>query len=429
MISTDQPAEEHNPTSTAPNGDSPSYDMVCIGFGPAQIATAIANKESSKPSNVLFLEKKHSFSWYPAAYLPRTRMENAFIYDLATTRNPRSAFSYVNYLLMQNRLVEFANSDRLNPLRIEFEDYLRWCADQFKEHVRYGSEVVAVIPEKSATVVRGWKLLVKDGSGNTHMVRTKNVCAPSPPKRRPSKSHLLTTVDFEAGQRIISTADYVWRRNELRELREPRLSIALVGSGQQTLEILDDLLTCHRLGNITFITENEALSPLRSLGQEACRPQPRLCSIWAKPSCSTGTTVLGSSELVQRIYARAYEKQLKGDCALRVIIGGEVSESISTASIIIVENEAAQGTMALFRELDPLVLGCRQKGDSLEEVQFKRGAVADGCRIWLFSANSEGGRSLAKDIAQRAGEVVGAVAVGAPSTSEQEDGPLINARM
>lgn len=359
-------------------------------------------------------------------------MENAFIFDLATTRNPRSAFTYVNYLLAQDRLVEFANSDRLNPLREEFEDYLRWCASQFTEQVRYHSEVVGVVPEKNTGSVRGWNVAVKNSDGSTYTVRSKNIVAPSPSTtKNDPRPQNLTSVDFEAGQRIMSMKDYASRRNELRGFHEPRINIALVGSGDDTVEILDDLLSCHRLGNITVVTENEALAPLRILADEPSPPQPRLCSIWAKPSCEAKSTVTGSSELIQSIYMRAYEKQLKGEFALRVIMGSDAAGPISEAGVIITDRPSTQlSSSALFHGLDSLVLGCRQKGDSLEEVQFKRGAVAEGCRMWLQSANSEGGRSLAKDIALRAGEVVKGVADGSRGTQSAADGSLlINARI
>jgi L-ornithine N5-oxygenase len=356
-------------------------------------------------------------------------MENAFVYDLATIRNPRSAFSYVNYLLSQNRLVEFANSDRLQPLREEFEDYLRWCAQQFKDQVRYQSEVVGVVPEKFENSVRGWNVAVKDGNGNTYMVRTKNIAAPSPSDRNAVKSRPLLGVNFEAGQRIISSEDYMSKRNELRGFREQRLDIAVIGSGQQTVEILDDLLSCHRLGNITVVTENEALLPLKSLAEEPAPPHPRLCSIWAKPACESKRTILGSSEIIRRIYDRAYEKQLKGECALRVVSGSDATGPASQAGVIIAERTSSLAGNGLFHGLDALVLGCRQKGTSLEEVQFKRGAVADSCKMWLQSANSEGGRSLARDIAVRAGEVVKAVAGSAARASEREGALLINARI
>lgn len=355
-------------------------------------------------------------------------MENAFVYDLVTTRNPRSAFSYANYLLSQNRLVAFANSDRLNPLREEFEHYLKWCADHFQEQVRYGSEVVGIVPERSSDTVRAWKVTVKDLNGATYVVHTRNIAVPAPSSRNETKSRPLTHVNFGAGQRIISMDDYLSRRNELREPREPRLDISIVGSGQRAIEILDDLLTCSHLGNITMVTENESLSALKILGNEPSPPQPRLCSLWARPSGDAKATVSGSSELIQNIYTRAYEKQLRNErkYALRIVSGRDAGE-LTECSIIITENASAQlPSNKLFENVDSLALGCRQKGESLEEVQFKRGAVAEGCRMWMLSAHSEGGRSLAKDVAVRASEVVRALSEPA---SERDGVMMINARM
>lgn len=404
------------------------YDLVCIGFGPAQIATAIANRESKTPSNILFLERKPAFSWHSGVHGSRTRMDNPFMYDLATLRNPRSAFSYVNYLLARKRLIEFANSDRLTPLRVEFEDYLRWCAEHFKGQVRYETEAREVAPVLEDNVVSGWKISVKDADGGTSTIQARSIVAPSPASNSSAKQQPLASVDFLAGQRIISMDDYQSRRNELRGANEPRLNIAVVGSSPQTIEVLDDLLSCPRLGNITVVTENDSLAPLRVLGEQE-PPQPRLCSIWAKPSCGQETPITEASELLQTIYMRAYEKQVtsRGQYSLRIVIGKDAAEGCAGANFII--RDAATSPLPnteLLRSLEPLVLGCRSKGDSLEEVQFKRSVAAGNCRVFLVSANSEGGRTLAKDVALMAGHI-------AKSTSAADqgrrDGVLVQARI
>jgi L-ornithine N5-monooxygenase len=428
---TEQSTRDVNTRPTTPtNHASTTYDLIIIGFGPAQIATAIANKESRTPCKALFLERKPSFSWQTSPNLPRTRMNNPFVYDLATPRNPRSAFSYVNYLLAKDRLVEFANSDRLNPLREEFEDYLHWCAVQLKDQVRYGSEVIAIVPEKSEDVVRWWNVGVTDAIGGNYVVRAKSIVTPTlSPKEIPTPKPLLNT-NFEAGQRIISINDYPSRRNELRVPREPRLDVTIIGSGMQTVEILEDLLTDNHLGNVTIVTENESLAPLKILEEKPSvpPPPPRLCSLWAKPSHTMKPSIGASSELIQKIYTRAYEKQLssKGKYALRVVRTKDCASAIANSGIIISENPIRKlSSSSLFQGLDSIVLGSRSKGESLEEVQFKRGTVAEGCRIWMLSAHSEGGRSLAKDVAVRAGEMVKAVSDAASG----KDAVVINARM
>lgn len=429
MASSEQPTEKLRSESKSMANDQPFQEVVCVGFGPAQIATAIANREARKSSNMLFFERKPSFSWH-SGHLVRTRMETPFMYDLATIRNPRSKFTYVNYLLARNRLVEFANSDRLNPLRLEFEDYLRWCADQFKDQVRYEHEVISIAPgEGEEDAVRYWNVTVKDPSGKIKVIQTKNVIAPSPSRKPDQKRQILSSADFLSGQRIILTADYLSKRNELRERRDKPLNVALTGSEQQAIEILDDLLSCPRLGNITMVTENESLEPLTILGDGPEPPPPQLCSIWAPPAGKPTKTITRSSELVQSIYARAYEKQVasKGAFKLRVVIHGDVAKACAQADIIISENDGQQiPRRGLFQGVDTLVLGCRQKGESLEEVQFKRGAVGESCRMWLLSARSNGGKSLAKDIAQRAGDIVRALAL---SDERKRDANMATARM
>jgi L-ornithine N5-oxygenase len=404
--------------SSATSGSTPLYDLVCIGFSAAQLATAIANRESRNPSKLLFVEQKASFSWGSGSHLSRTRMESPFMYDLATLRNPRSAFSYVNYLLARDRLVEFANSDRLNPLREEFEDYVRWCAEQFKDEIRYGNEVVVVAPETEAEAVKRWKVVIKDNAGKTYVVRARSIVAPSPSRAAGSAAQPLPTVDFLAGQRIISMDDYPARRNELRGANEPPLNITVVGSSQTTTEVLDDLLSCLRLGNITIVTEAESLAPLMALN-DSKPPRPQLCSIWSKPTSSQHDSVTEASELVQTLYMRAYEKHVrsKGEFRLRVITGRDAAAACSGSDFIIRDTAVSPlSKTAIFQSIDTLILGCRPQGESLEEVQFKRGAVVEGCRLWLVSSKSEGGRALAKDIALMAGEIVREV------TKEVRDG-------
>ncbi|KAF2468426.1 rhizobactin siderophore biosynthesis protein rhbE [Lindgomyces ingoldianus] len=431
MASTEYAARPLFPSSNLPTASVVvQYDLVCIGFGPAQLATAIANQETETPANILFLERKPAFSWHSASHVPRARMVYPFLYDLATTRNPRSKFTYVNYLLAQNRLVEFANSDQLNPLREEFDDYLRWCAVQFEAQVKYQNEAVSVRPEKENNIVRSWIVAAKDENGRIYVVRTKRLMIPSPSSlREPVVARPLLDVDFSAGQRIISTKDYMSSREALRSAHSTPLDISIIGSTHHTIEILDDILTCPRLGNVTVITDSTSLEPLKVLSVEPAPPPPKLCSIWARPLCHRNTDILDSSELIQHIYASAYEKQVtsKGKYRLR-IIGIGTAKPAAPSSVIISENPGLKKSESgLFHGIDSLIVGCRQKGECLEEVQFKRGAVAESCRMWVMSTNSEGGRSLPRDIAARAGEVVSTLIVA----EEQGDTGvvLVSARM
>jgi L-ornithine N5-oxygenase len=61
-----------------------------------------------------------------------SELQISFLKDLVTLRNPTSPYSFVNYLKAHGRLVDFINLGTFYPCRMEFNDYLRWVAGQFR---------------------------------------------------------------------------------------------------------------------------------------------------------------------------------------------------------------------------------------------------------------------------------------------------------
>ncbi len=130
---------------TQQGNDGGIVDVLGIGFGPSNLALAIALAESpDRPRNVLFLERRAEFAWHPGMLLPGASMQISFLKDLVTLRNQASSFSFVAYLGARGRLVDFVNRAVFTPERAEFADYLAWAAEPFADSVRYGREVVAV---------------------------------------------------------------------------------------------------------------------------------------------------------------------------------------------------------------------------------------------------------------------------------------------
>jgi L-ornithine N5-monooxygenase len=128
-------------------GEEP-LDLVGVGFGPSNLGLAIAIEEhnavSPRPVRAEFVEVKKEFGWHTGMLLPGTTMQISFLKDLATQRNPRSRYSFVNYLAERNRLTEFINYQTFFPTRLEFHDYLSWAAQSVPARVRYGTKAVAV---------------------------------------------------------------------------------------------------------------------------------------------------------------------------------------------------------------------------------------------------------------------------------------------
>ncbi|PLW34960.1 hypothetical protein PCASD_14235 [Puccinia coronata f. sp. avenae] len=171
------------------NAPLQSFDLLGIGFGPANLSLSVRLAEENliNPSSMLqspaedsnnrdgsnkqismkscFIESNDSFRWHPGMMIEGSRMQISFLKDLVTLRNPCSPFSFLNYLHCQNRLVDFINRATFTPTRLEFADYLAWVArrvnslspplvnpkivntDSSKHHsidLCYGERVVAV---------------------------------------------------------------------------------------------------------------------------------------------------------------------------------------------------------------------------------------------------------------------------------------------
>ncbi|MDM7487122.1 lysine N(6)-hydroxylase/L-ornithine N(5)-oxygenase family protein [Rhodococcus indonesiensis] len=136
--------------SPSPDGEPPELlDLVGIGFGPANLALAIAVEEHNAeaphdPVRARFFDRQPAFAWHPGMLLEGSTMQIAFPKDLVTFRNPTSPYTFFAYLHDRGRLVDFVNHQTFFPTRHEFQDYLQWAAARVDADVRYGTEVVAV---------------------------------------------------------------------------------------------------------------------------------------------------------------------------------------------------------------------------------------------------------------------------------------------
>ena len=105
------------------------HDLIGIGFGPSNLALAIALQEREKAQgklDVVFLDKQADYRWHGNTLVTQSELQISFLKDLVTLRNPTSPYSFVNYLKAHDRLVDFINLGTFYPCRMEYNDYLRW---------------------------------------------------------------------------------------------------------------------------------------------------------------------------------------------------------------------------------------------------------------------------------------------------------------
>src|SRR4051812_43771053 len=142
----------------------PELDVLGIGFGPSNLALAIAvseHNDSRGPDQRVrarFLERQAGFGWHRGMLLDDATMQVSFLKDLVTLRNPTSEFSFLRYLHSRDRLIDFINHKNLFPLRVEFHDYFAWAAAQVEDQVTYDTEVLSVTP----VAARGGEVVAVD---------------------------------------------------------------------------------------------------------------------------------------------------------------------------------------------------------------------------------------------------------------------------
>lgn len=243
------------------------HDLICIGFGPASLAIAVALKDAlNRPQSddtgnpkVCFIERQHHFAWHAGMLLPGSKMQISFIKDLATLRNPQSEFTFLNYLKQHNRLVEFSNIGTFLPSRAEFEDYMRWCANHFTDVVEYGQEALEIVPNQatgkfsSVDCFSVWCRSLHDGGMSTRRARNVVIAIGGTP-------HIPSAFPTD-GPRIIHSSQYCSRLPALLIDNEKPYNIAVVGSGQSGAEIFHDLHQRYPKARTLLIIRDTALRP------------------------------------------------------------------------------------------------------------------------------------------------------------------------
>ncbi|MGB8420123.1 SidA/IucD/PvdA family monooxygenase, partial [Paraburkholderia sp.] len=183
----------------------PALDLLGIGFGPSNLALAIALDEDARATGrrlkTAFVEKKPGFAWHNGMLLQDSRMQISFLKDLVTLRDPCSPFSFLKYLQTQGRLEDFVNLRSFLPTRIEYDGYLRWAASSFDEQIHYGEAVLSVKPRSTGGKVRALEVVSRraDGSETTRIASNLVMAVGG----RPLLPAPLAELDGPAARRLV----------------------------------------------------------------------------------------------------------------------------------------------------------------------------------------------------------------------------------
>ncbi|MEV5936574.1 lysine N(6)-hydroxylase/L-ornithine N(5)-oxygenase family protein [Streptomyces sp. NPDC052079] len=228
--------------TTLHTGPDSIYDVLGIGFGPSNLALAIAVHEHGAASSsgdglrAGFLERQPRFGWHRGMLIDDATMQVSFLKDLVTMRDPTSDFTFLNYLRERGRLVDFLNQKTLFPLRIEFHDYFEWAAARVGHLVEYAADVVSVKPVTEDGEVRWFDVTSRDPDAPERLTvrRTRAVCVATG-----LEPHLPPGA--ELSNRVWHNSELLPRVDHLLRSETPVRRAVVLGAGQSAAETVDYL--------------------------------------------------------------------------------------------------------------------------------------------------------------------------------------------
>lgn len=344
------------------------YDMIGIGFGPANLALAVACEESASepPLRRLFLEAKSSFVWHPGMLIEDSLLQITVLKDLILVENPCSRFTFLNYLKEKGRLYEFLNLRDLYPTRIEFNDYLCWVADQLAARVRYGQEVVGIVPlgrdgEREAEDPAWLQVETRDAATGEHrrfVARHVVLAAGGRPQLPPG-------IELEPDGRAFHSSGFKARITAFAE-RDARYRFVVVGGGQSGGEIFDHLIDRYPRADVTATVRGFSYKPVddsdftnqiffpewvdyfHSLPEDKRR---RLFS-----SLRDVNYAAIDSPLIHRIYTKLYRQKVEGRVRARLTPFMELRDVREKGSAVELEFRQVMEERKVVLEADAAVL-------------------------------------------------------------------------
>lgn len=239
------------------------FDLIGVGFGPSNLALAVRLAEAGEPAAFAhcYVERQPAFGWHRGMLLDDCRMQISFLKDLVTLRDPKSRFTFINYLYEHGRLSEFVNLKNFYPTRVEFHDYLSWVANAFDERVHYGETVTAIEPVAAPGApgeIDALRVFSKgaDGRERQRVARALSVGVGG----APSVPDAFAALGPEC---VVHSSSYLTSIERLVGApgAHARKRIAVIGAGQSAAEVFVDLARRFPHVEASLVIRSGALKP------------------------------------------------------------------------------------------------------------------------------------------------------------------------
>jgi L-ornithine N5-oxygenase len=301
-----------------------TFDVIGIGFGPANIALAAALEERHARHSVAFLERMGEAGWQPAMLLNGSDIQNNPLRDLVTPRNPRSRYSFTNFLHEHGRLFEYLNLGIEFPLRKEYAQYVTWVAGHFDRWVHYGHEVIDIrIENKSGRDL----YVVATSRGELFSARSIVVA--------PGRTPLIPPpFDGQEGDRVFHLTRYLPALDHYQHCHGEPATICVVGGSQSAVELVLDLSARFPKADIVSVQRGYgfALKDTSPFSDRVYFPEHVDYYFEASPSSKVlineqlKRTNYSSADgdVIRKLYLTMYEQKLDRAERIRVVTNSQV---------------------------------------------------------------------------------------------------------
>ncbi|WP_165960505.1 SidA/IucD/PvdA family monooxygenase [Actinocrispum wychmicini] len=311
-------------------GDEGVFGTVGVGFGPANIALAVAHAECSSQRSLAFVEANAGPVWQPGMIIDGSDIQHNPLRDFITPKNPRSPYGYLSFLKSQDRLFNFLNLDAPYPPRSDYAQYVNWVAGHFADKVRYSQTVATISLADEWDAATGRRLIEVRTDAGTLVGRSLSF-APGRSKNIPPVFHPVL------GDRVFHFTDYTGQRDKWKANGAPG-AVAVIGSSQSAVEILLDLhatlpqTTLHSVfRNFSYVLKDT--SPFT---EDLLYPSHTDYFFNASPESKRRLTeqVLRSNygsvdhDILKKLYFSLYENRVHGDESIVLRNNCHVSEVV-----------------------------------------------------------------------------------------------------
>ena len=360
----------HKVNTSDSGRDGQVYDVIGIGFGPANIALAIALEELGFAGTRLFLERQGSTKWQPEMMLSGSDIQNHPSRDLVTPRNPRSRYTFTNFLFENDRLFEHLNLGLEFPLRSEFAEYVRWVAGFFAKDVAYNQAVTSIQADPVSNLY-----CVTTQTGSKFFARSLVVA----PGRTPVIPQAFTDC---AADQVFHLTQYLGRLVQLAQQRELK-RVAVVGGSQSAIEIMLHLR--HSYPHLEIINIQRGYGfRLKDTSQFSEHVYfPSFVDHYYNSSAEAKKNInrhlhytnysAADADVISELYVGIYEDKLQGKNRITIKSFSDIEACTATGhsySLTLLDTQA--GTTEQLPELDAVVLatGFRNLGTGAQDERF-----------------------------------------------------------